>query len=243
MSTIVYLDETGDHSLELVDKDFPLFALAMFVCEESTYNQKIVPAVNQFKMDYFGHESIIIHSRDIRKAQKDFGFLTNQQKREEFYVRLNQIMSDAEYNLIVSVIRKQEHKDKYGLNAENPYDLAMMFAMERLLPLLEDRKQDKVYLVAESRGKKEDDDLMLSFLRIANQGTNYIEAERFKKIDFKLKFVPKMMNVVGTQLADLAAYPIARHVLNHQKQNPAYEIVKKKIYKGRGSIFGLKIFP
>jgi len=70
----------------------------MFVCEESTYNQKIVPAVNQFKMDYFGHESIIIHSRDIRKAQKDFGFLTNQKKREEFYVRLNQIMSDAEYN-------------------------------------------------------------------------------------------------------------------------------------------------
>jgi len=152
-------------------------------------------------------------------------------------------MSDAEYNLIVSVIRKQEHKDKYGLNAENPYDLAMMFAMERLLPLLEERKQDKVYLVAESRGKKEDDDLLLSFLRIANQGTNYIEAERFKKIDFKLKFVPKMMNVVGTQLADLAAYPIARNVLNPQKQNPAYEIVKKKIYKGRGSIFGFKIFP
>lgn len=243
MSVIVYLDEAGDHSLELVDKDFPLFALTMFICEEAVYNQKIVPAINQFKMDYFGHESVIIHSRDIRKAQRDFGFLTNQQKREEFYKKLNQIMSDAEYNLIVSVIRKQKHKDKYGLNAENPYDLAMMFAMERLLPLLEDRKQDKVHLIAESRGKKEDDDLMLSFLQIANQGTNYIEAGRFKKIAFKLRFVPKMMNVVGTQLADLAAYPIARHILNPQKQNPAYEVVKKKIYKGKGLIGGLKVFP
>lgn len=243
MSVIVYLDETGDHSLELVDKDFPLFALAMFICEEAIYNQKIVPAINQFKMNYFGHESVIIHSRDIRKAQGDFGFLTSQQKRKEFYEKLNQIMSDAEYNLIISVIRKQEHKEKYGMNAENPYDLAMMFAMERLLPLLEDKKQDKVYLIAESRGKKEDDDLMLSFLRIANQGTNYIEADRFKKINFKLKFVPKMMNVIGTQLADLAAYPIARHVHNPQKLNPAYEVVKSKIYKGRGFISGLKIFP
>jgi len=243
MPVIVYLDETGDHSLVLVDKDYPLFALAMFICEEGSYNQKIVPAVNQFKMDYFGHESIIIHSRDIRKAQKDFGFLTNQQKREEFYLRLNQIMSEAEYNLIISLIRKQEHKDKYGLNAENPYDLAMTFAMERLLPLLEDKKQNSVYIIAESRGKKEDDDLMLSFLRIANGGTDYIEASRFKKISFRLKFVPKMMNVVGTQLADLAAYPIARHVLNPQKPNLAYDVVKNKIYKGRGLISGLKIFP
>jgi hypothetical protein len=57
----------------------------------------------------------------------------------------------------------------------------------------------------------------------------------------KLKFGCEI--VVGTQLADLAAYPIARHVLNPQKQNFAYEVIKKKIYKGRGLISGLKIFP
>ena len=54
MSVIVYLDESGDHSLELVDKDFPFFALAMFICEEKVYNQKISPAINQFKMDFLG---------------------------------------------------------------------------------------------------------------------------------------------------------------------------------------------
>jgi len=35
---IVYLDETGDHSLELVDKDFPLFAISMFIAEKEIYN-------------------------------------------------------------------------------------------------------------------------------------------------------------------------------------------------------------
>lgn len=111
------------------------------------------------------------------------------------------------------------------------------------MPLLEEKNQGGVQLIAESRGKKEDDELMLSFLRIANQGTSYIPAVRFKKINFKLKFVPKMMNVVGTQLADLAAYPVARYIHNPNKQNSAYDIVKTKFYKGEGWIQGLKIFP
>jgi len=51
------------------------------------------------------------------------------------------------------------------------------------------------------------------------------------------------MNVVETQLADLAAYPVARHVLNSKNPNPAFKIVKNKFYNGRGSIKGLKIFP
>jgi len=47
----------------------------------------------------------------------------------------------------------------------------------------------------------------------------------------------------GTQLADLAAYPIARHILHPGKASPAYEIVSKKFYKGKGWVRGLKVFP
>jgi hypothetical protein len=243
MAYIVYLDETGDHSLELIDKDFPIFALAMFICETTYYNRTILPEVAQLKTDYFGHEGVILHSRDIRKAQKDFGFLTNPEKRKEFMGRIAVMMRDFEYTLIVSVIRKQKHKDKYGMLANNPYDLAMMFCLERLLPFLEDARQDFVYLIAESRGKKEDADLELSFLKIINQGTDFNSADRFRKIKFHLKFVPKTMNTTGTQLADLAVYPIARHVLFPDKPNMAYEIVVKKLYRGKGAIRGLKIFP
>jgi len=243
MPYIVYLDEAGDHSLELIDKDFPVFALAMFICDTSYYNHTILPSVCQLKTDYFGHEAIILHSRDIRKAQRDFGFLTNPEKRQEFIARLNSLMNDFKYSLIVSVIKKQDHKDKYGIYADNPYDLAMMFCLERLLPFLEEAGQNQVYLIAESRGKKEDNDLRLSFFKIISQGTQYNSTERFKQIDFKLQFVPKAMNIVGTQLADLAAYPIARHVLHPDRANPAYDIVATKFYKGKGWVRGLKIFP
>ena len=72
MPLIVYLDETGDHALEIVDKEFPVFALVLLACDTEEYLKKIVPAFYRFKMDYFGHEAVIFHSRDIRKAQKDF---------------------------------------------------------------------------------------------------------------------------------------------------------------------------
>ncbi len=65
MPYIVYLDETGDHSLEFIDKDFPVFALAMFICDTVYYNHTILPAVAQLKTDYFGHEGVILHSRDM----------------------------------------------------------------------------------------------------------------------------------------------------------------------------------
>ncbi len=131
-----------------------------------------------------------------------------------FYTSLNHIMSTAEYKLIATVIRKQNHKTRYGQWAENPYDLALTFALERLVPLLEDARQVEIQLIAEARGKKEHDELQLSFLRIVNNGTDYVSSERFKKIQFNLAFRDKRMNIVGTQMADLAAYPIARYVLD-----------------------------
>lgn len=243
MALIVYLDETGDHSLELIDKDFPIFALVMLICDYEEYRMKIVPTVYQLKMDYFGHEAVILHSRDIRKAQGAFGFLTDPERRQPFYDRINRLMEESQYTLIASVIRKQEHKDRYGMWAENPYDLSLKFALERLLPLLEEAGQQKVQMIAESRGKREDDELRLSFLRVVNYGTEYIDSSRFKKIEFGLEFKPKEMNIVGTQMADLAAYPIARYVLDPKKPNPAFRIAQRKFYRGKGRIHGLKVFP
>lgn len=243
MPVIVYVDETGDHTLELVDRDFPVFALVLLICDTARYADQIVPAFYRLKMDYFGHESVILHSRDIRKAQGDFGFLTDAAKRVQFYARVTDVMTTCEYTLIAAAIRKEKHKDRYGGHSRNPYDLALTFALERLLPLLEGLGQTDVRLVAEARGKREDTELQLSFLRVVNQGTYYIPGSRFRKIQFRLEFRPKAMNIIGTQMADLAAYPIARYVLDRKKPNPAYEAIKAKFYQGPGLVRGLKIFP
>lgn len=82
MPVVVYLDETGDHTLEVVDQDFPVFVLCLLICDTQQYTDQIVPAFFRLKFEYFGHEAVILHSRDIRKAQGAFGFLTDPAKRQ-----------------------------------------------------------------------------------------------------------------------------------------------------------------
>jgi len=240
---IAYLDETGDHSMELIDEGYPIFGVVLLVCDSDAYIEQIVPAVYRMKFDYFGHEGVILHSRDIRRAQREFGFLTDPVRRQPFYERINQIMSDCDYQLIGAFIRKQRHKERYGERAAHPYELAITFALERLLPLLENVGQSEIRIVAESRGRREDDELQLSFLQVINEGTGYVSSDRFRRINFRLEFRKKGSNLIGTQMCDLAAYPTARYILNKDRPNPAYEIVKEKFYRGLGLVRGLKVFP
>ncbi len=241
MSLLVFLDETGDHSMTKIDADFPHFALVMLICDRATYINNILPLVYQLKLDFWGHEGIILHSRDIRMSKGDYAFLRVPEKRKAFYDQLSQIMGQ-DYTLIAVVIDKVKHKSKYS-SPLNPYGLSLTFAMERLLALLEEKGQSEVEIIAEARGKNEDNELRSTFLNIITEGTGYIPADRFRKIKFSIKFLPKGRNIIGTQLADLAAYPIARKTQKPEKPNPAYEIIKDKFFQGKGRIHGLKVFP
>lgn len=220
MPLTVYFDEVGNPTLDPSDKDFPVLALALFICEIDCYVNQIVPRVNALKFKWFGHEGIVLHSRDIRKSQADFGLLTNPAMRLAFMADLSEVMSACDYKLLAVAIRKDEHARRYRYPAD-PYDLALTFALERLVSVLEAAHQTDVSIVAEKRGKNEDRQLHLAFQRVVTLGTAYVSAERFQKITFHLRFLPKSMNIVGTQMADLAAYPIARHVLDWTKSNPA----------------------
>ena len=52
-----------------------------------------------------------------------------------------------------------------------------------------------------------------------------------------------MKQLNGLQLADLAAYPIARYVNDKERTNPAFDIIKSKIYNKGTKLYGLKEFP
>lgn len=229
--------------MDKIDTNFPIFALVMLIIDHDEYVGKLVPMTYRLKMDCFGDEGVIIHSRDIRRAQGDFGFLTNPTAKEEFYPRINEIVEACEFKVISVVIQKTNHEQRYGRNALSPYDLSLELALERLLICLEEHKQDNVIIVAEARGKKEDDDLHLKFLRIVTNGTDYHGADRFRKINFKLVFREKKMNTVGTQIADLVAYPTARKVLNPNGDSPAFDIIRQKFYEGKPRCRGFKVFP
>lgn len=233
---VVYFDEVGNTNLAATDKDFPVFAVVMFICDDDVYANGIAPLVTKLKFKWFGHEGVILHSRDIRKAQGDFGILTDPARRKEFLDDISELMTACAYKLIAVAVRKDRHVAKYKYPAD-PYELSLLFAMERLVSVLEEAHQKAVVVIAEQRGKNEDRELFTAFQDIIQRGTAYVSRERFQKIKWTLKFLPKSMNIVGTQLADLAAYPIARRALDKTKPNPAFDIVRKKFCRM------FKIFP
>jgi len=237
---MVFLDEAGDHSLDPVDKDFPVFVLVFLLCEQAEYTDVIVPAFTRFKIEQFGHEGAILHSRDIRKALGDFAFLQVPERRDVFHVRLNDVIRNASFQLIAVAIRKVLHKQRYGASSRNPYYLALEFGMERLKAYIDEFGQEQVTLLAEARGKNEDDALRLSFLQLLKRGSPY---QQFGGTQFDLKFVAKKANVLGHQLADLCAYPIARHVIDFKKSSRAFDIVRSKLLQRPGWRHGFKIFP
>ncbi len=66
---IVYVDESGDHSLQSIDEQYPIFVLAFCVFHKRHYSETIVPALEKFKFNYFGHDQVVLHENEIRKEK------------------------------------------------------------------------------------------------------------------------------------------------------------------------------
>jgi len=229
---IVYVDESGDHSLTSIDAVFPVFSLSFCIVKKDEYMASVVPSVQALKFKYWGHDSVVLHEHEIRKSKGDFTFLlTDKAVREAFYEDLNQIMVDAPITIIASVIDKLKLTKKYP-KPWNPYELALHFCMERLLMFLTGMGQagKRVHVVFECRGKAEDTELELAFRRIVDGANGWGWVERdFSVMEFEPKFAKKSVNSTGLQLADLTARPIAIKTLRPTQANRAYDVILTKM--------------
>jgi len=239
---IAFIDECGDHSMTKLDPDFPLFVLSMIITERQDYAHIIVPAATDLKLRYWNHEGVNLHSRDIRKALGPYALLQDTEVRLGFLQRISNFVRDMPFTLLVTAIRKDAHHNKSGDTAQNPYELALEFTLERAVLFLEGVGESELPIVAEARGKKEDESLERAFYRVMTNGTGDLSADRFHALDCPLVFRPKRDNIIGIQLADLCAHPCARHILLADQVNSAYEIAATHLYEpDQGT--GWKVFP
>lgn len=247
MEYYLFLDETGDHGLSYIDENFPLFLLCG--CVASSEKLLVLEKqVNDFKQKYFRTTEVILHSRDIRKCEGSFQILFDQDIKKQFYEDLNEILSNANYSLIGSAVQKKRHIKRYGKWASNPYTLSLSFILERIVFLMDSLgAENTVHILAEKRGKKEDLHLLSHFNSILDSGTYYVPSDRLKKSINSFHFHHKRENIIGLQIADLCAYPLARHILNPKEPYIPFTVIENKIYSnaktGRRLGWGLKVFP
>lgn len=244
---VVYVDESGDHSLASINPEFPVFVLALCVIHKRHYAEKIIPAVEKLKFNYFGHDSVVLHEHDIRKQKGDFAFLSHLPKRLEFVGQLSSIMEASNFILIACVVDKARMSKSEGAST-NPYHIALDICLESLRGFLAEKKQDhlQTHVVVECRGKKEDRELELEFRRICD-GNN----PGNRQLPFDVVFADKKTNLAGLQLADLVARPVGLNYIRPAQANQAFDMLKKKFYcdGGREHVgsgyenVGLMIYP
>lgn len=244
---IIYVDESGDHSLQSIDEKYPLFVLAFCIFHKRHYSEQVVSALEKFKFNHFGHDQVILHETEIRKEKGAFNIFRSRDQKFQFLNELTDIIERSNFILISCVIDKRALRKQADVEA-NPYHIALGYCLELLYEFLQEKQQHglKTHVVVECRGNKEDNELELEFRRLCD-GNNRLGIP----LPFDVLFSDKKAMSSGLQLADLVARPIGLSVLKPKQNNRAFEVLKKKFYcdGGRDEVGhsyegrGLQIYP
>ena len=138
---IVYVDESGDHGLDNVDPNYPIFVLSFCVFHKRHYAEKVVPAIERFKFRHFGHDTTVLHEHEIRKEKGAFRFAGKDHKNA-FIDELTEIIDSSKFILISCVIDKTRLRERTAA-ATNPYHIALGFCLETLYELMVEKGQER----------------------------------------------------------------------------------------------------
>lgn len=223
---IVFADESGDHCLQPIDTDYPVFVLSLCVFHKDEYIRHLTPAIRTLKIQTFGHDLIILHESDVRRKKKAFARMSKE-SRAQFLEKLSNVIDESNFSIIAVVVHEQE-LDQRGYTSQNPYHVALIHGLLRLHRILRDLSQTnhRTIVVFESRGRREDDELELEFRRICDDLPMMVD----------LVFADKCVNCEGLQIADLTARPIGLAVIRPNQVNRAYEVIRRKLSQESDSL-------
>ena len=241
---VLFLDESGDHNLTVIDSNFPMFVLGGVIVDRDYAEGPLAEAFDQFKDELFGRTDILLHTVDIARNKNGFESLSNAQLRSQFYEKLTSLVSELDYSVIACAIRKNDHFRHYGTAAVDLYRLSLHALAEFFCDDI-GAVRNGGKIVAESRNPTLDQDLEHSWSSLRRRNSGYSGAEMIRDRIQSLTFRIKKGNVAGLQLADLVVSPIGRHLLGKQ-DNDDWLIVEQKLRRGpRGEVdgFGLVSFP
>ncbi len=226
---IIFADESGDTEVRNIDPNYPVFLLNFCVFHREEYAGKVVPELQAFKIEHFGHDQIVLHWNSIRVHKPPFDFGGDTDKQSAFVLGLNKLIGEMNCTIIATVVDKRCWQSGRPTSLDL-YGEALRLCIERTHSFLSDRQQHEFLtkVIIESRGKRENRLLQRAFQRIC-AGENALA----KPLTcFELTFAPKDRNDAGLQIADRTAHPVGRHFISPEQPNRAWDLlVEPKLYR------------
>lgn len=265
---IIFIDESGTAELKhimrslqngtigQVERSVKQFVLSACAIRTSDY-PAIGANINNLKFihwspnglysqDGLSYKRVCLHGKEINRHEKAFS--PNIINLDNFRRDLDNFMANLQILLLATVIDKVRLCQIYN-NPHDPYEISLEFIFERFFRYCIS-PNERVMIIFEKRGKKEDKDLHRKVMSIINNGTQYSNPSHYLPIQ-GVYFNPKLCAAdnnqtlyYGLEIADLCAYTIYKNFLAGTP-NSHYNIISKYFYgypdKTQG--YGLKYFP
>ena len=242
---ILFLDESGDHSLSVIDPQYPVLVLRGVIVDADYAATRMDAAVREFKAEVLGDSDITLHTADIVRQRESFAGLVDPRRRRLFHDRLNGLMRDLDYSVVACAIRKDAHLAAYGAAALDPYVLSLNVLVERFCFALADAGEARPgVIVAERRDRTLDSALLAAWRHLLERGTSYLRPATIRRRVGSLRLDDKRAGLAGLELADLVVSPIGRSVAGRPPRED-WTIVESKLRRRRESYLGagLVILP
>ena len=209
----LYIDESGDHSYKhLDDLDKRYLGVTGVLVDKLRYNEEAQPELEGIKRRIFRYDpdDPPILTRSHIKNRKHWFYVLqnpslNQQWEDEL---LSFLRSLTPYTQVFTVvIDKKIHLDSHPVQTFNPYVYCLEVLLDRVRGYMS-VKGGHADVLAESRGKTEDKQIIRAYKSLRLNGSFYADGKHYRRYfpseDLIIK--KKEQNIAGLQIADMLAY-------------------------------------
>lgn len=201
----LYVDESGTHSYSISQQaDKRYLALTGVAVRQDTIEHHLQPGVRKLKalISPDPDESFTLHREEIIARSGVYSRLRDAAVEAQWNQEFFGLIDSTDFVIFTVVIDKIAHKAKY-FKPEHPYYYCLEVLLEKYVSYLVsvDGQGD---VLAEARGKAEDNALAAEYARYFENGTSYVRRDviRARLTSKKIKLKPKN-SIAGLELADM----------------------------------------
>jgi hypothetical protein len=227
----LYIDESGDHAFSNANNDHQRYLGLLglwfdtdkpFIIDKPFTNfapyRDFAQALSDLKRNIFDWHPdelpICLHRKDLINCKGAFRKLRDPKLNKRFEHDLLEVVGKADFIMTCVVIDKKSHQPKTYRKNFDPYHYCLAALLERYAGWL-NHHGALGDVMAESRGKREDQELCTAFKLTYQNGTNIHDAQYFQRAltSGEIKLRKKEHAIPGLELADLLAYPFKREMV------------------------------